>query len=65
MPRLGDGRALLLTEAGTERKAGVWVVAGDPDGGTATLHTDTGGLVKDDWVTPEASKLAALAPILG
>ncbi len=25
-----DGRALLLTEAGTERKAGVWVVAGDP-----------------------------------
>ena len=27
-----DGRALLLTEAGTERKAGVWVVAGDPEG---------------------------------
>lgn len=27
-----DGRALLLSEAGTERKAGVWVVAGDPDG---------------------------------
>ena len=27
-----DGRALLLTEAGTERKAGVWVVAGDPSG---------------------------------
>jgi formamidopyrimidine-DNA glycosylase len=27
-----DGRALLLTEAGTERKAGVWVVAGEPDG---------------------------------
>ena len=26
-----DGRALLLTEAGTERKAGVWAVAGDPD----------------------------------
>lgn len=25
-----DGRALLLTEAGTERKAGVWVVSGDP-----------------------------------
>ena len=24
-----DGRALLLTEAGTERKAGVWMVAGD------------------------------------
>jgi formamidopyrimidine-DNA glycosylase len=27
-----DGRALLLTEAGTERNAGVWVVAGDPGG---------------------------------
>ena len=25
-----DGRALLLTEAGKERKAGVWVVAGEP-----------------------------------
>lgn len=25
-----DGSALLLTEPGTERKAGVWVVAGDP-----------------------------------
>jgi formamidopyrimidine-DNA glycosylase len=30
--RFADGRALLLTEAGTERKAGVWVVAGDPLG---------------------------------
>jgi len=27
-----SGRALLLTEAGTEHKAGVWVVAGDPLG---------------------------------
>ncbi len=26
-----DARALLLTEAGTERRAGVWVVAGRPD----------------------------------
>jgi formamidopyrimidine-DNA glycosylase len=26
-----DGRALLLTEAGTERRAGVWAVAGDPE----------------------------------
>lgn len=25
-----DGRALLLTEAGTERRAGVWLLAGDP-----------------------------------
>jgi formamidopyrimidine-DNA glycosylase len=29
--RFTDGRALLLTEAGTERKAGTWVVAGDPE----------------------------------
>ncbi len=28
----GDGRALLLTEAGTERKAGVWVLAGATEG---------------------------------
>lgn len=26
-----NGQALLLTEAGSERKAGVWVVAGDPE----------------------------------
>jgi endoglucanase len=26
---------------------------------------DTGGLVKDDWVTPQQAKLDALAPILG
>jgi formamidopyrimidine-DNA glycosylase len=26
-----DGRGLLLTEAGSERKAGVWVVSGDPE----------------------------------
>jgi formamidopyrimidine-DNA glycosylase len=26
-----DARALLLTEAGTERRAGVWVVSGDPE----------------------------------
>jgi len=26
-----DGRALLLTEAGTERRAGVWVIDGDPE----------------------------------
>jgi formamidopyrimidine-DNA glycosylase len=29
--RFEDGRALLLTEAGTERKAGVWAVDGDPE----------------------------------
>ncbi|WP_245636054.1 cellulase family glycosylhydrolase [Herbiconiux solani] len=26
---------------------------------------DTGGLVKDDWVTPQAEKVAALAPLIG
>jgi formamidopyrimidine-DNA glycosylase len=26
-----DGRSLLLTEAGSERRAGVWAVAGDPE----------------------------------
>src|ERR671922_1793545 len=30
--RFADGRALLLTEAGTERRAGGWVVGGDPQG---------------------------------
>jgi formamidopyrimidine-DNA glycosylase len=29
--RFADGRALLLTEQGTERKAGVWAVEGDPE----------------------------------
>jgi formamidopyrimidine-DNA glycosylase len=29
--RFADGSALLLTEAGTERRAGVWVIGGDPD----------------------------------
>ena len=28
--RFDDGRALLLTEPGTERKAGVWLIDGDP-----------------------------------
>ena len=28
--RFADGRALLLTEAGTEHRAGVWVLRGDP-----------------------------------
>ncbi len=36
--RFADGRALLLTEAGTERKAGVWVVDGDPDAAEPLDH---------------------------
>lgn len=47
---LADGRALLLTEAGTERKAGVWVVSGDPEG-----QAPLDGLGPDaDAVSPEA-----------
>ncbi len=33
-----DARALLLTEAGTERKAGVWVVSGDPNDHEPLAH---------------------------
>lgn len=33
-----DGRALLLTEAGTEKRAGVWIVAGDPEGQEPVSH---------------------------
>ncbi len=36
--RFADGRALLLTEAGTERKAGVWVVDGDPEAAEPLAH---------------------------
>ena len=46
--RLADGRALLLTEAGKDHKAGVWVRAGDPDGQEPLDHlgpdADTVGL---------------------
>ena len=33
-----DGGALMLTEAGTEHKAGVWLVGGDPDGQEPVDH---------------------------
>jgi len=53
--QFADGRALLLTEPGHERKAGVWVVAGDPEA-QPPLH----GLGPD--VTElDASSLAAIA----
>ena len=45
-----DGRALLLTEAGTERKAGVWVVEGDPEVQPPLDHLGP----EADAVTPEA-----------
>lgn len=36
--RFDDGRALLLTEAGSERRAGVWVIAGDPEAAEPLAH---------------------------
>lgn len=45
-----DGRALLLTEAGTERKAGVWVVEGDPEAQAPLDHLGP----EADAVSPEA-----------
>ncbi|MGY6502824.1 MAG: DNA-formamidopyrimidine glycosylase family protein [Acidimicrobiales bacterium] len=47
--RFADGRALLLTEPGTERKAGVWVVEGDPL--TQTPLDDLG--IEADQVTEQ------------
>jgi formamidopyrimidine-DNA glycosylase len=46
-----DGRALLLTEPGTERKAGVWVVEGDPEAAEplAGLGPDADTLDADGW----------------
>lgn len=52
--RFADGGAWLLTEAGTERKAGVWVVAGDP---TAQEPLDHLGPEAD---TVHAGRMAAL-----
>jgi formamidopyrimidine-DNA glycosylase len=51
-----DGRRLLLTEAGTERRAGVWVVSGDPL--TQEPLADLGP--NADTISPEALR-AALA----
>jgi formamidopyrimidine-DNA glycosylase len=48
--RFADDRAWLLTEQGTERKAGVWVVAGDPLGQSPL-----------DGLGPEADSLDAAA----
>jgi len=43
-----DGRALLLTEPGTERRAGIWVVAGDVENQEPVDH-----------LGPEATSLSA------
>ncbi len=48
--RFADGRALLLTEAGTERRAGVWIVDGDPlvAGPLADLGPDADTVDRDE-----------------
>ena len=45
-----DGAALLLTEAGTERRAGVWLVSGDPCGvePLARLGPDADTISRDE-----------------
>ncbi|MGI8938165.1 MAG: DNA-formamidopyrimidine glycosylase family protein [Iamia sp.] len=52
---LGEDQALLLTEAGTERKAGVWVVAGDPEAQPPLDH------LGPDADTVDAAALLTLA----
>jgi formamidopyrimidine-DNA glycosylase len=49
-----DGRALLLTEAGTEKRAGVWVVAGDLESQDPILG------LGPDADTLDADRLAAI-----
>jgi len=58
--RFADGRALLLTEAGTERKAGVWVIDGAPEDQAPIL-----GLGPDaDAIDPDAlTRLLAEHPM--
>jgi len=47
-----DGGALMLTEAGTERKAGVWLVEGDPNGQEPVDHLgpDADTISRDELV---------------
>ena len=47
-----DGGALLLTEAGTERKAGVWLVSGEPDIQEPVDHLgpDADSITRDELV---------------
>jgi formamidopyrimidine-DNA glycosylase len=51
--RFDDGRALLLTEAGTERKAGVWVVAGTPGEQEPLAGLGPDADLVDDWQMAE------------
>jgi formamidopyrimidine-DNA glycosylase len=61
-----DGRALLLTEPGTERKAGVWVVAGDPEGQPPLegLGPDADTLDADGWASVLAGRTGRLHGVL-
>jgi formamidopyrimidine-DNA glycosylase len=58
--RFADGGALLLTEAGTERRAGVWVVEGDP---SAQPPLDHLGPEADRVDRDELAKLLAAHPM--
>ena len=55
-----NGDALLLTEAGTEHRAGVWVVVGDPLGQAPLDHLGPEADTVDDW---EMAALLAQHPM--
>jgi formamidopyrimidine-DNA glycosylase len=61
-----DGRALLLTEPGTERKAGVWVVAGDVEGQPPVegLGPDADELDAQGWAAVLAGRTGRLHGVL-
>lgn len=61
-----DGRALLLTEPGTERKAGVWVVAGDLETQAPIegLGPDADTLDADGWTALLAGRSSRLHGVL-
>jgi formamidopyrimidine-DNA glycosylase len=61
-----DGRALLLTEPGTERKAGVWVVEGDLESQPPIegLGPDADTLDADGWAAVLAGRSSRLHGVL-
>lgn len=64
--RFADGRALLLTEPGTERKAGVWVVAGSLEDQEPLLGLgpDADGLDGAGWAAVLAGRTGRLHGVL-
>ncbi|MCB1259972.1 MAG: hypothetical protein KDB33_06215, partial [Acidimicrobiales bacterium] len=64
--RFADGRALLLTEPGTERRAGVWMVAGDANGQEplADLGPDAETLDAAGWSEVLAPRTGRLHGVL-